>query len=98
MRKIYPEALVFCILWALLAVGGWALIGWKTGIALSVGLLLVIMPVSAVILSRTGNFRLERIVRWGLLFAATIALVFFADLYGTSGYKVPAAEDEMEGL
>jgi hypothetical protein len=89
MRKIYPEALAFCVLWAMLAVGGWSLIGWKTGLALSAGLFFLILPVSAVILSRTGNFTLERAVRWGILAAAVIALVFFADLYGSSDFKLP---------
>jgi uncharacterized membrane protein (DUF2068 family) len=88
MRKIYPEALAFCVLWALLAVGGWSLIGWKTGLALSAGLFFLILPVSALILSKTGNFALERGIRWGILAVAVIALVFFADLYGTSGFKL----------
>ena len=89
MPKLYPEALAFCLLWAALAVGGWSLIGWKTGIGLSVGLFLVLLPASAIILSRTGNFALERGVRWGILLVATIALVFFADLYGGTDAKLP---------
>jgi hypothetical protein len=80
MPKVYPEALLFCILWAGLAVAGFALIGWQAGALLSVGLFVVIMPASALILTRTGNFAAERIVRWGILAAAAIVLASVADL------------------
>lgn len=80
MPKLYPEALLFCILWAALAVAGFALIGWEAGALLSVGLFMIIMPASAVILTRTGNFAAERIVRWGILAAATIVLASAVDL------------------
>ncbi|MBV8685674.1 MAG: hypothetical protein JOZ90_12575 [Alphaproteobacteria bacterium] len=80
MPKLYPEALAFCILWAALAVAGFALVDWKAGIALSVGLFLIIMPASAVILSRTSNFALERAVRWGILIIAGLVLLSVADL------------------
>jgi hypothetical protein len=78
--KIYPEALLFCILWAALAVAGFALIGWQAGALLSVGLFVVIMPASALILTRTGNFVAERAVRWGILVAAAIVLASVTDL------------------
>lgn len=80
MPKLYPEALLFCILWAALAVAGFALVGWQAGALLSVGLFVVIMPASALILTRTGNFAAERIVRWGILAAAAIVLASVADL------------------
>jgi hypothetical protein len=35
---------------------------------------------SALILSRTGNFRLERVARWALLVLAALLLASFADL------------------
>jgi len=38
------------------------------------------MPTSAILLSRTGNFRLERAVRWAILAVAAIAILSFADL------------------
>jgi hypothetical protein len=78
--KLYPEALAFCILWTALAVAGFALADWKAGIALSVGLFLVIMPSSAIILSRTSNFALERGVRWAILVAAALVLFSVVDL------------------
>jgi hypothetical protein len=80
MPKIYPEALLFCILWVALAVAGFALLGLKAGLALSVGLFLLIMPSSTLILSRTGNFALERGIRWGILVAAALLLFSLADL------------------
>jgi hypothetical protein len=80
MPKIYPEALLYCILWAALAVAGFVLIGWQAGALLSVGLFVLIMPASALILTRTGNFAAERIVRWGILAAAAIVTASVADL------------------
>jgi hypothetical protein len=82
MPKIYPEALLFCILWVALALFGLGRLGWQAGMALSVGLFLIIMPASVVILSRTGNFALERGVRWGILAIAAIALFSLTDLAG----------------
>jgi hypothetical protein len=80
MPKLYPEALAFCILWAALAVAGFALVDWKAGIILSVGLFMLIMPASALILSRTSNFTLERAVRWGILVVAALGLASAADI------------------
>ena len=76
MPRLYPEALAFCIVWAGLAIYGGLAMGWKAGAALTLGLFILIMPTSAFLLSRTGNFALERAVRWGLL--AVAALVFFS--------------------
>jgi hypothetical protein len=78
--KLYPEALLFCLVWAGLATAGFVLVDWQAGALLSVGLFLVIMPASALILSRTGRFGLERAVRWGILAVAGIALASAADL------------------
>jgi hypothetical protein len=74
----YPEALLFSILWIALALVGLWLFDWKAGLALSAGLFLVIMPASALTLSRTGNFTLERGVRWGILAAAALAVLILA--------------------
>ncbi len=82
MPKLYPEALAFCLVWVALAVAGWGLFDWRAGLALSVGLFLIVMPASAVTLSRTGNFALERGVRWGILAAAALVLLSFASLGG----------------
>ncbi|HEY0445195.1 MAG TPA: hypothetical protein VGD19_01955 [Allosphingosinicella sp.] len=59
---------------------GWRLAGMKAGLLLSVGLFLLVMPSSALILSRTGSFAAERAVRWGLLAIAAIALASYVDL------------------
>ena len=80
MPKIYPEALLFCLLWAALAVAGWAWIGWTAGIVLALGLFLIIMPASAITLSRTGSFAIERGVRWGILAVAALVTFSLADL------------------
>ncbi|MEA3018026.1 MAG: hypothetical protein QOI38_2748 [Sphingomonadales bacterium] len=82
MPKLYPEALLFCVVWVALAVAGWAYAGLRAGLALSVGLFLIVMPASAITLSKTGNFALERGVRWGILLAAALVLFLVA---GRSG-------------
>ena len=78
MLKLYPEALLFCAIWAGLAIWGGLELGWKAGAALTLGLFILIMSTSALILSRTGSFRLERAVRWGILAAATGILFLVA--------------------
>ena len=80
MPKLYPEALFFCVVWVALAVAGWHVAGLAAGLALSVGLFLIVMPASAFTLSRTGNFAVERAVRWGILALAAAALLLVADL------------------
>jgi hypothetical protein len=80
MPKLYPEALLFCVVWVALAVAGWHFAGMRAGLALSVGLFLIVMPASAITLSKTGNFALERAVRWGILLATALVLVLLADL------------------
>ena len=78
MPKLHWEALIFCLFWVALAVAGWALLDWRAGMALSVGLFLIVMPTSAITLSRTGSFAIERGVRWAILAAAALALLVFA--------------------
>jgi hypothetical protein len=80
MPKLYPEALAFCIVWTLLAIWGWSALGVTAGLLLSVGLFLVIMPSSALILSRTSNFALEKGVRWAILVVAALILFSAVDL------------------
>ena len=82
MPRLYPEALLFCVLWAALAIWGGLELGWKAGAALTLGLFILIMPASALILSRTGSFQAERAVRWGILVAAAIVLLSMIDLRG----------------
>ncbi len=80
MPKFYPEAALFCLVWVALAVYGLLQVGWHAGLALSVGLFLIIMPASAISLSRTGNFAIERGVRWGILAVAALIVFSVADL------------------
>ena len=80
MPKLYPEALAFCVVWAAVAIYGGLELGWKAGAALTLGLFIVIMPTSALILSRTGSFALERAIRWGILTAAALILLSLADV------------------
>lgn len=80
MKGIYPEAILYCLLWVALALFGLDRLGWKAGLALSIGLFLIVMPASAITLSRTGNFALERGIRWGILAVAAIILFSLADL------------------
>ena len=82
MPRLYPEALLFCLLWAALAIYGGLEVGWKAGAALTLGLFILIMPTSALILSRTGSFGLERGVRWALLTVAAAVLLSALDLQG----------------
>jgi hypothetical protein len=80
MPKIYPEALLFCVVWAALAFFGWDRVSWLAGAALTIGLFAVIMPASAMALSRTGSFAVERGVRWGILVVAALITLSLADL------------------
>ena len=74
------DALAYCIAWAALAFAGWHFSGLAAGLLLSVGLFLIVMPTSALVLTRTGNFQLERGIRWGILAVAALALLSFLDL------------------
>ena len=67
MPRLHPEPLLFCLVWAALALAGGLLLGWQAGAILSVGLMLVIMPASSLVLTRTDSFPIERQVRWGIL-------------------------------
>jgi hypothetical protein len=82
VRQLNIDALVYCVVWATLAIAGWKLVDHRAGLLLSVGLFLIVMPTSAIVLSRTGNFALERGIRWGILALAALALFSFADLGG----------------
>jgi hypothetical protein len=82
MGKFYPEAMLFCVLWVALALFGLDRLGWPAGLALSIGLLVVILPASALILSRTGSLAIERGVRWAILVGAFLILLSLVDLKG----------------
>ena len=80
MPRLNLDALLYCILWAALAFVGYSVAGLKAGLLLSVGLFMLVMPSSALMLARTGNFAAERTLRWGLLVAAALLLASYADL------------------
>lgn len=79
MSLRYPEAALFCLAWAALAIVGWQVSGWVAGILLSVGLFVLIMPATAFVLTRTGSFGRERAVRWAMLAVAALILAIWAD-------------------
>ena len=82
MRRFNLDALLYCLAWVALALAGWHVGGLKAGLLLSAGLFLIVMPTSALVLSRTGNFKTERAIRWGILVAAGLMLLSFSDLGG----------------
>lgn len=80
MRRFNLDAFLYCLAWAALAMAAWNVGGLRLGLLLSAGLFLIVMPASALILTRTGNFKAERAVRWGILAVAALALFSFSDL------------------
>jgi len=74
MERLNIDALLFCIAWAAMAVAAALAGGLWIGVAVLVIPFPVIIPVSALILTKTSNFVLERAVRWGLLGLAAIGL------------------------
>jgi len=82
MPRLYAEPLIFGLAWAGLALAAGLMAGWKAGAALSVGLMLVIMPVSSLVLTRVESFQVERLVRWGILAVAALAFALWASWRG----------------
>jgi hypothetical protein len=74
MPKLHAEPLIFCLAWAALAFAAAIMGSLWTGILFSAGLAIVLMPLSAVIITKTENLALERQIRWGLLVLAALAL------------------------
>jgi hypothetical protein len=74
LPKFNLEPFLFCVAWALTAVAGSVLGGIWVGAALSLGMLLILMPLSAIILTRYEDLALERQARWGLLVIAGLGL------------------------
>jgi hypothetical protein len=82
MPKIYPEPLLFCLAWAALAIAAGIMGSIWMGILFSAGLALILMPLTATIVTRTGDFALERQVRWGMLVVAALALAIWLNVPG----------------
>jgi hypothetical protein len=74
MPRVHAEALLFCAAWASVALAGGLLGGPFVGLAVAFGLLLVLMPLSAYVLTEKEDERLERQLRWGVLVLAALAL------------------------
>ena len=84
MPKLHAEALVFCLPWAGLAVIAFIRAGYLAGSILSVGLLLLIMPVSSFVLDKTGDLGKERLARWSVLILAALAFGLWQLLQSSS--------------
>jgi uncharacterized protein (DUF58 family) len=82
MPKLYPEPLLFCLAWAALAIAAGIYVSIWMGILFSAGLALILMPLTATIVSKTGDFALERQVRWGLLVIAALGLAVWLRVQG----------------
>jgi hypothetical protein len=81
MPSFNLDALLFALAWAVLAIVGAARSGWVLGIALLVALMLIVMPVSALVISRSGDLARERQIRWAL-FAAAVVVTWLAARQG----------------
>jgi hypothetical protein len=84
MPRLYPEPLLFCLAWAALAIAAGILASIWMGILFSAGLALILMPMSATVITRTEDFALERQVRWGLLVIAALGLAIWLNASGAS--------------
>ena len=80
MPKLYAEPLLFCLAWAALAIAAGIMASIWMGILFSAGLALILMPLTATIVTKTGDFTLERQVRWGLLVLAALALAIWLNV------------------
>jgi hypothetical protein len=77
LSRVNIETLLFCLAWAGLAVVAVSYGGWTVGLALAIGLFLAISASTGAILSRSGDLGFERKMRWGILIAGWIALIFY---------------------
>ena len=77
MSKLRLEPLTFCFCWIALAVAASVLGSTWAGLAVALGLLLILMPTSAFILTRYEDEKLERQVRWGILVIAGLLLAIW---------------------
>jgi hypothetical protein len=66
MPRLALEPLLFCFCWVGLAVVASVFGSTWAGLAVALGLLLILMPTSAFILTRYEDEGLERQVRWGI--------------------------------
>jgi hypothetical protein len=74
MPRLHAEALIFCSAWLMLVIWG-GMSSLFLGILLSGGLMVVLMALSATIITKREDMALERQVRWGLLVLAAAAVL-----------------------
>jgi uncharacterized protein (DUF58 family) len=82
MPKLHVEPLLFCLAWAAVAIAAGIMASVWMGILFSAGLAIVLMPLTATIVTKTGDFALERRVRWGLLVIAALGLAIWLKVSG----------------
>ena len=81
MPKFHPEALLFCLAWAALAIAVAVYGSWWVGILITLGLLVLVSAASMQIMSQTGDETMERNVRWGILMVTALALFVGLNLF-----------------
>jgi hypothetical protein len=74
MRLFHVEALLFCVAWAALAFAGGIYGSWWVGVLISIGLLILVSAASLQVMAQTGDEKMERNVRWGILIVTALAL------------------------
>ena len=84
MPRIHLEPLLFCLAWAALAITAGVMASIWMGILFSAGLAIILMPLTATIVTKTGDFTLERQMRWGLLVLAALGLAVWLKFSGAS--------------
>ena len=77
MPRLALEPLIFCICWVALALVASVYGNLWAGLAIAFGLMLVLMPMSAFILTRYEDEKLERQIRWGILVIAGLLLAIW---------------------
>lgn len=77
MPRFHAEAMLFCLAWTALAISAAVTVSVWMGILFSAGIAVILMPLSAMIVSRTENMAVERQARWGLLVLAALSLSLY---------------------
>ena len=75
--RINVELLLFCLVWATLAIAGVMLGGWTIGLTLAIIVFLAISASTAIILSRSGDLAMERKMRWAIVIGGWIAFLLY---------------------
>ena len=70
-----PEALLFGLAWAALALFAGFTTDWRAGALIAVGLMLLIVPAGMWATTRFDSGAPERVLRWSLLATAAVAFL-----------------------